>query len=309
MSSSDIKLPLMPTPALDDPMFSTIQLDEYARCTVDLNKPEACLYYQGIVLARGNWAEMRDLQAIVLKGGMRVEVRATRDLGAYARVTDRGIEVSLSDKSACEMVEQWRKGDGSELYSFWKGATVQRPIAPAEHETRGAEMVGFKWPETGVLDVPADTKMLRLERRGHEPLTVGRADVLAVALGKQVTPEPFDLERAKAGEPIQTRGGLAARFVGFDKDMPEDRQVVVVVAPSILYSHRFADGRYSSAPGPHAYDLVMAPKPKRVVWVNTFKEPTPGGVTSMTFDTEAAAKEHGRRARTCLSAVAERKEI
>lgn len=282
MSSSDIKLPPMPTPALDAPMFSTIQLDEHARHAVELNKPEACLYYQGIVLARGNWAEMRDLQAIVLKGGMRVEVRAMRNLGTHASVSDRGIELR-----------------------------IRKSVLGSD---QGAEMVGFEWklPETGVLDVPADTKMLRLERKGHEPLEVSRAEVLAVAFGKASEPEPFDLERAKAGEPIQTRGGLAARFVGFDKDMPKDRQVVVVVAPSILYSHRFADGRYSSAPGPHAYDLVMAPKPKpkRVVWVNTFKEPTPGGVVSMTFDTEAAAKEHGRNAtRGCLATVAERKEI
>lgn len=272
MSSSDIKLPLMPTPALDGQMFTGQQLDTYARRAVELNKPEACLYYQGVVLARGNWAEMRDLQAIVLKGAMRVEVRATRDLGAYARVTDKGIEVTLSEQTVRKSVEQWRKGDGAELYSFWKGATVPYQGGPAQMH--------------------------------NIPRNEGGAEMAQAS-----EPEPFDLERAKAGEPIQTRGGLAARFVGFDKDMPEDRQVVVVVAPSILYSHRFADGRFTSAPGPHAYDLVMAPKPKRVVWVNTFKKPTPGGVTSMTFDTEAAAKEHGRRARTCLAAIAERKEI
>ena len=83
-----------------------------------------------------------------------------------------------------------------------------------------------------------------------------------------------------------------------------------MVAPSILYSHRFADGRFTSAPGPHSYDLVMAPKPKRVVWVNTFNNPTLGGTLSMTFDTEEHARRHARDATAgILATIAERKEI
>lgn len=86
-------------------------------------------------------------------------------------------------------------------------------------------------------------------------------------------PKPFNLEAAKAGEPIVTLDGRKARFVAH---VPEAKSANCVIAipegkeTPLIYSE---DGRRFSS-GPMAnLDLLMAPKPKRTVWVNLWNEP------------------------------------
>ena len=76
----------------------------------------------------------------------------------------------------------------------------------------------------------------------------------------------FDLEAAKAGEPIVCRNGTPAKFIAHVPDAHKREQVVALVGESIelfyesgMYVERTEDSR----------DLCMAPK-RRIVWVNFY---------------------------------------
>ena len=81
---------------------------------------------------------------------------------------------------------------------------------------------------------------------------------------------PFNLERARAGEPIVTRNGRKAKFIAYVPDAQLFNERVV-----FLLDHRIkttcADG-FSYPAHENKSDLFMAEK-KRTVWVNILLRP------------------------------------
>lgn len=77
--------------------------------------------------------------------------------------------------------------------------------------------------------------------------------------------KPFDLEAAKCGEPICTRGGVERFFIGTNK-----RGEIFVEDISGKHYVMFKDGMTHTGK-PNTLDLFMAPK-KRTVWVNLYPD-------------------------------------
>ena len=81
--------------------------------------------------------------------------------------------------------------------------------------------------------------------------------------------KPFDLSRAKLGEPVITRDGRKARIVCFDK---KGTYPLVALVEMGDYENTFSfknDGCFA-AEANNESDLFMAPV-KRTVWVNVYK--------------------------------------
>jgi len=92
--------------------------------------------------------------------------------------------------------------------------------------------------------------------------------------------KPFDLEAAKAGEPIICRDGTPAKFIAHVPEVRAEFRVIALVNKSIrIY---YETGIHPSASHPH-YDLVMAPT-KRTVWVNFYFQQS-----AMYFESQDAA--------------------
>lgn len=103
--------------------------------------------------------------------------------------------------------------------------------------------------------------------------------------------KPFDLEAAKRGEPIVTRGVEAAKFIAHVPDAEIGFRVVVMLDGVIeCYCD---DGSYRPS-WKSTYDLFMAPR-KRTVWVNVYPPGTNcfGGA----YETEAIANNYAGRNR------------
>ena len=90
--------------------------------------------------------------------------------------------------------------------------------------------------------------------------------------------KPFDLEKAKAGEPVMTRDGCKARVICFDCEVVDFPLVALVTDPEsgteTLETYR-ADGCYTIAMAVTDLDLVMAPI-KKEGWMNIYSHD--GGV-------------------------------
>ncbi|WVH13944.1 hypothetical protein CASP1_00021 [Alcaligenes phage CASP1] len=116
----------------------------------------------------------------------------------------------------------------------------------------------------------------------------------AEAQPKQSDPEPFDLDRAKAGEPIVTRDGRKARFVAHVPEA-EDHKVVAFVEGQGVATSFCETGHIYSHNHEHGIDLLMAPKPKRTVWVNIWgsKNEVGGGVHLSKENAIIAASNNG----------------
>lgn len=87
--------------------------------------------------------------------------------------------------------------------------------------------------------------------------------------------KPFDLELAKQGHPVVTRGGMSARIVCFDAKSPDYPLVGLFLVPETdqeTHARYTADGHYWSSKQAHDYDLFMAPR-KVTKWFNIFTYP------------------------------------
>lgn len=91
----------------------------------------------------------------------------------------------------------------------------------------------------------------------------------AAATPKSSDPEPFDLARAMAGEPIVTRDGRKARFVAHVPEAKTQKFVAFVDGQGLATSFS-ESGHFNHPDHEHFLDLFMAPKPKRTVWVNVW---------------------------------------
>lgn len=81
--------------------------------------------------------------------------------------------------------------------------------------------------------------------------------------------KPFDLQRAIAGDPLVTRGGITARFVAHVPECDHSYRVIAIVEGDGATTAYGEDGRMWRGEDRH-YDLMMAPK-KRTVWVNLYR--------------------------------------
>lgn len=79
--------------------------------------------------------------------------------------------------------------------------------------------------------------------------------------------KPFDLEAAKRGDPIFTRDGRRAHFVGHTDKLMAPFEVVAVVGGDLLAYTK--DGRRFPGTRDVPRDLFMAPKTS-TAWVNIY---------------------------------------
>lgn len=78
--------------------------------------------------------------------------------------------------------------------------------------------------------------------------------------------EPFDLARAQAGEPIQTRGGVLLKFIAYE---PEAINPLVVLYGARLHAYQGSgESEYDKVA-----DIVMVPKKMKKFerWMNIYK--------------------------------------
>lgn len=87
-------------------------------------------------------------------------------------------------------------------------------------------------------------------------------------------PEPFDLARAKAGEAVQTRGGLKVELIKFDLDHSQPLLGVIQHPNGQTAEQWCVDGCFYVASNNNPYDLLMYPRPveQRIMLLNVFKD-------------------------------------
>ena len=80
--------------------------------------------------------------------------------------------------------------------------------------------------------------------------------------------KPFNLEAAKAGQPVVTRAGKEVKFIAYIPEAKELDRVIVLNGVNVQ-AHK-ENGSYYSDQAPSQYDLFMKPV-KRTVWVNLYR--------------------------------------
>ena len=97
---------------------------------------------------------------------------------------------------------------------------------------------------------------------------------------------PFDLERAKAGDPVITGDGKDVRIICFDRNSEKFPIVVLKEDGSVMFITE--KGHFSQIKGEIIRDLFMKPKKKpktnRVGWINIY----PNNVGDLHASKEAA---------------------
>lgn len=85
--------------------------------------------------------------------------------------------------------------------------------------------------------------------------------------------KPFDLELAKAGHPVQTRGGRAVRIICYDRLCENDAHIIALIKQDNreVVQYYSNDGRYLDNEEESFLDLFIAPI-KREGWVNLFRD-------------------------------------
>ena len=104
--------------------------------------------------------------------------------------------------------------------------------------------------------------------------------------------KPFNLEEAKAGKPVCTRDGHAARILCFDVENA-DYPIAALVKDSTGEEHAETytkDGRYYSTGETRSKDLVMLPV-QYTVWVNLYAKAGDIPATGVSHRTEEQARQ------------------
>lgn len=81
------------------------------------------------------------------------------------------------------------------------------------------------------------------------------------------SPLPFSLEAAKRGEPLVTRDGRKANYVGY-ADGVAYPLVVLIDGNAVVSVHSDSGKSSFTCDTDNRSDLFLAPKPKQTVWVN-----------------------------------------
>jgi hypothetical protein len=106
--------------------------------------------------------------------------------------------------------------------------------------------------------------------------------------------KPFDLERAKAGDPVCTREGYEVRIICFDREGNGEKKLIALLKTTDNIEsvfHFLPDGSYFDKDNnPDSFDLMMAPKTV-TKWVNVYKKSGFLALDGNIHDTENEAKE------------------
>ena len=82
----------------------------------------------------------------------------------------------------------------------------------------------------------------------------------------------FDIELAKQGKPVCTRGGKQARIICFDRNSPLYKIVaLILIEDEETVGYYTKDGKYPSCRDESNLDLMMVGE-KRKMWVNVYSE-------------------------------------
>lgn len=108
--------------------------------------------------------------------------------------------------------------------------------------------------------------------------------------------KPFDLEAAKAGDPVVTRDGRTARFVGHVPECDAVSRVLAYIEGRNTVTGFMESGAFLSD-GECPEDLFMAPK-TRAYWVNMYQEDDSlfGRIAAYKHDSEQQAIEQANKA-------------
>ena len=87
---------------------------------------------------------------------------------------------------------------------------------------------------------------------------------------KKLNLKPFDLEAAKAGKPVCTRGGRKARIVCFDAKGDYPIVALIEIGSDEKVGQYMIDGHYTDMISQCCDDLMMLPE-KKEGWVNVYK--------------------------------------
>lgn len=115
--------------------------------------------------------------------------------------------------------------------------------------------------------------------------------------------KPFNLEEAKAGKPVCTREGYAARILCFDAENA-DYPIAALVKDSTGEEHAETytkDGRYYSTGETRSQDLVMLPV-QYTVWVNLYAKAGDIPTVGVSYPTEEQARQGADKNRLYLGA-------
>lgn len=149
------------------------------------------------------------------------------------------------------------------------------------------------------------TQELYIEQEGQDPRIVSREDLFAaLALLDASRPqlEPFDLERAKAGDPIITQAGIKARYVGHVPEAREHYRVVVVVDGEDM-PWTYAENGDFAPHGPCVGKLLMAPQQKpqpAPMWASRHEPVGPYLTCGALFRSEEDARKYSQAHSMCI---------
>lgn len=100
--------------------------------------------------------------------------------------------------------------------------------------------------------------------------------------------KPFNLEAAKAGKPLVTRGGSLAKLIAHVPEANEGTRVLALVGSEIVTY--FETGQYWNDSETTGRDLFMATE-KKTVYVNLLQPGFAGHVSGWQHDTEQSARQ------------------
>lgn len=105
--------------------------------------------------------------------------------------------------------------------------------------------------------------------------------------------KPFNLEKAKAGKPVQTKDGQNARILCFDARNPNGEKYIVALIGNVTeYVNTYSlDGRFLY--GNNSSDLVMVPV-KKSGWINMYRNEDDSIGTGALYASEQEAIEGSR---------------
>jgi hypothetical protein len=104
--------------------------------------------------------------------------------------------------------------------------------------------------------------------------------------------KPFDLDRAKAGDPLVTRDGKAAHFIAHVPELEPQYRVIYRTSDAVSPTECDESGQFYGEDSESRHDLFMAPK-TRTVYVQIFdrQADTDGpSLRSVAFENKADAE-------------------
>lgn len=117
---------------------------------------------------------------------------------------------------------------------------------------------------------------------------------------------PFDVEKARAGEPVCDGGGIPHRIICFDRKGGDCPIITLSMSAGREVAQSFSNsGRIGNSSMATSCDLRMAPRKPKRWWVVSWghKYAADGKPASVMYEDEAVARAYHARLDSCLGAV------